>query len=273
MIKKVAFIGAGSMAEAIISGIIAKGYLQPEQIYALNKSNLDRLDYLSSTYGIQCSQDKQEVIIGADIIVLAMKPKDIDAALIDMKSFLNKNQLLVSVLAGVPAQYFTDVLEMDMAVIRTMPNTSAMVSQSATAIAAGRYATDAHVEQVVSLLQSIGTTVVVEEEELHMITAIAGSGPAYFYYIVDAMEKTAIKAGLDQTVAKDLLAQTILGAAEMLKSTNDSPNTLIDNITSPGGTTEVGLEVLARHKVEDIMDECVKQAAKRSVELGNKFIK
>jgi pyrroline-5-carboxylate reductase len=152
-----------------------------------------------------------------------------------------------------------------------MPNTSATIGYSATAIAPGKYATAEHVSQVENMFSTIGTTTTVEESDMHTITALSGSGPAYFYYTVESMELAAEAAGLDKKVAKELILQTLIGAAEMLKATDDNPSELRRKITSPGGTTQAGVEVLEKYEYQKALIECIKRAGERSKELGKAF--
>ncbi|WP_085520581.1 pyrroline-5-carboxylate reductase [Tuberibacillus sp. Marseille-P3662] len=273
MFQKVAFIGAGSMAESIITGVLAKGFLSTEHIWVTNRDNQDRLERMKNVYHIQVTQDKQTAVNDADIIILSMKPKDISEAIQSIKPFVNKEQMVVSVLAGVSTDYISDILASGSPVIRAMPNTSAAIGFSATAIAGGRSVSDHHIDLVKTLFQTIGTTTVVDEDDLHTVTGLSGSGPAYIYYFVEAMEEAAAEAGLKQDVAKELIVQTLVGAAEMLKTSEDTPSVLREKITSPGGTTQAGLETLEKYKYQEALMACIKQAAARSIELGSPFQK
>ncbi|HEU5141475.1 MAG TPA: pyrroline-5-carboxylate reductase ProI [Bacillales bacterium] len=271
MFEKVAFIGAGSMAESILSGMLAKKFLNPEQIYVTNRENRERLERIQNLYQVHCSRDKKEIIHDADMVILSMKPKDITDALQSIKPYVGANQLVVSVLAGVSTDYISDQLDSEAPVVRAMPNTSATIGFSATAIAGGKFADDEHIQSVKTLFQTIGTTTVVEENDLHAVTGLSGSGPAYIYYFVEAMEDAAAEAGLKPDVAKELIVQTLVGAAEMLKTSEDHPSVLRKKITSPGGTTQAGLETLEKYKYQEALMECIKKAAARSIELGGPF--
>lgn len=271
MFEKLAFIGAGSMAEAVLTGVLAKGVMDAPQIWVTNRSNNERLKHLSNLYHVQSSKNKQEVIQGAQVIILSMKPKDITNALHSIRSYIKSDQLVVSVLAGVSTDYISQELQNECPVLRAMPNTSAAIGFSATAIAAGQFAKDEHVETAKTLFQTIGTTTVVEEDDLHAITGLSGSGPAYIYYFVEAMEAAAAEAGLKQEVAKELIIQTLVGAAEMLKNSKEQPAVLRERITSPGGTTQAGLETLEKYKYQEALMECIKEAAARSIELGSPY--
>lgn len=269
--NKLTFIGAGSMAEAILTGVLAKGFLSAEQITVTNKDNQDRLTRLHRLYQVHGTSDKEEAVKGADVLVLSMKPRDIEEALATIKPFLTRQQIIVSVLAGVSSDFISEELETSNPIVRVMPNTSATIGFSATAVAAGKNADQDQLEKVISLFQNIGTTAIVKEEDLHAITGLSGSGPAYIYYLVEAMEEAAEEAGLEQQTAKELIIQTLAGAAEMLKVTNEPPSELRKRITSPGGTTQAGLEVLKQYKYQEALKACIKQAAARSVELGSPY--
>lgn len=268
--KKVAFIGAGSMAEAVISGIVNAEILQKEQIVVTNRSNKERIDRLERRYQIQSIQDKEKVAADADIVILSTKPYDLEAAVQSINEYLNPNQLIISVIAGIPTDYITTLIGNDAPVIRAMPNTSASIGYSATALSAGKFAGEEHMNEAKALFDTIGSTVIVEEDDMHTVTGISGSGPAYMYYFVEAMEKAAVEAGLNKETAMELIAQTVVGAGEMLKQTGESAASLRKKVTSPGGTTQAGLDALAAGGFQDVIQECVKNARKRSIELGEK---
>ncbi|MDC3415254.1 pyrroline-5-carboxylate reductase [Aquibacillus sp. 3ASR75-11] len=271
MFKKVSFVGAGSMAEAIITGMLAKGFLKSNEISVTNKENKERLERLVNLYQVDSSSDRGKVIKGADIVILSMKPKDIKDALHAIKGYIEPNQIVVSVLAGVSTDYISVELGLNAPVVRAMPNTSATIGCSATAIAGGKYANNEHIEKVKELFQTIGTTAVVDEADLHAITGLSGSGPAYIYYFAEAMEQAAKDAGINEEVAKELIIQTFVGAAQMLKTTKEEPAVLRKKITSPGGTTQAGVETLEKYKSQEALIACIKQAGARSVELGSAF--
>ena len=268
MNKKIAFVGAGSMAEAIISGIVKSGILKKEQILVTNKSNRDRLENIKRKYDVQCILDKEMVITEAEIVILATKPYDLKESIESIKKFIQPNQLVFSVIAGISTDYITTLIESNNPVVRAMPNTSATIGYSATAISAGKYACEAHLREAEELFATIGTTAIVAEEDMHTITGISGSGPAYIYYLVEAMEKAALEEGLDKHTAMELITQTVRGAGQMLKETGESAEVLRKKITSPAGTTEAGIETLNKYDFEKTVMECVKSARNRSEELG-----
>ncbi|GAA0502269.1 pyrroline-5-carboxylate reductase ProI [Salinibacillus aidingensis] len=271
MVNKIAFVGAGAMAESILSGILNKQVIRPEQVYVTNKEDQERLKHMKSTYGVKTLSEKREVVADADMVILAMKPKDVTDAIESIREFVSEDQMVVSVLAGISTSYIESELGKEVSVIRAMPNTSASIGFSATAIAAGTYANAAQMDMVQELFQTIGTTTVVDEDDLHVVTGLSGSGPAYIYYLVEAMEAAAKESGLKEDISKELIVQTLVGAAEMLKNTESSPEELRQNITSPGGTTQAGLETLKKYKYQEALMECVKNAKERSIELGRPY--
>jgi len=268
MINKVSFIGAGSMAEAIIAGLVNKEFVKKEQIYVSNKENEAKLLELSKKYGVVGNSNKKEAMEGADVVFLATKPYDIKNAVTEIRDYLQSNQLVISVVAGISTTFIQSIIGQEIPIIRSMPNTSATIGYSATAIAKGMYASDNHIKIAEQLFSAIGTVSTVKEDDMHIVTAISGSGPAYIYYLVEAMEKVAIEEGLDAQTAKELISQTVLGAGEMLKYAKEPVTTLRENVTSPNGTTAAGLATLANYKFQEAMMECVKSAKNRSVELG-----
>lgn len=270
MNKKVGFLGAGSMAEAIISGIVHAGIMPEEQILVTNRSNTKRLEWIHGQYGVTCMTDKEKLMREADIVFLASKPYDLSDTIQSVKGLFHENQLVISVAAGIPTDDLEALISLEIPVIRAMPNTSAQIGYSATAISSGNYAEDHHISMAEALFNTIGMTTVVDEADMHTVTGISGSGPAFIYYMVEAMQKAAEEFGLDPTIAKELLAQTVLGAGQMLKQSGDTPEVLRKKITSPNGTTEAGIQTLNHHHFQRIMMDCVKSAHDRSVELGDK---
>ena len=267
--SKIAFIGCGSMAEAMISGIIANNYIHPSQIMTMNKNNLERRQELTNKYGIETTTDFSQLLHNATIVILAVKPQNVFEALAAAKPYINKQMLIISVAAGISTNTIAEIIGRNIPIIRSMPNTSAAVGKSATALCTNNFTTETQLETAKALFETFGTATVVREEQLDSVTGLSGSGPAYIYYIVEAMEEAAIKIGLDQAAAKELIVQTLNGAAEMLQQSPKTPATLRKEVTSPGGTTEAGLKVLQAHEVKEAFVECIVAATERSKQLGN----
>ncbi|REB10114.1 pyrroline-5-carboxylate reductase [Sporosarcina sp. BI001-red] len=270
--EKVVFVGAGSMAEAVIAGICKQGTVRPSNIFVTNRADEERLQLLKSTYGISLvSTDKTELRT-ADLVVLATKPKDIYTVMEQISPLLNKQAVILSVLAGVSI----DTIESGLgkhAIARSMPNTSAAIGKSATGVAFNCSTSPNEKQEILELLSSIGIVAEVEEDDLHAVTALSGSGPAYIYYLAEALETAAIRAGIEQSIARDLIIQTIEGAACMLRQTQEEPSLLRKNVTSPGGTTEAGLRALTSGGFHEAVFSCIDQAEKRSRELGSNTVK
>lgn len=267
--KKLVFVGAGSMAEAMISGIGASGLLPGEQIWVTNKQDTDRLKTLEQKYGIQATYDCVTLFKNADAVVLAMKPKDAAIAMEEIKHYLTEGMLVISVLAGVSINAIEIAAEKSLAVVRAMPNTSAAVGKSATAIAVNSHVSKSQKTLVQELFNTVGQTTIVEEDQLDAVTGLSGSGPAYIYYLVEAMEKSAAEIGLEKQTAKQLIIQTLLGAAEMLTQSDKEPAQLRLEVTSPGGTTEAGITILEQHGVQTAIVSCIKEATAQSKRLGH----
>lgn len=266
--KKIAFLGAGSMAEAMISGIVNKGKLTKNQIFVTNRKNKSRLQHLEQSYGITGVPYDKLNLEDIDIIVLAMKPKDVAVSLQSIKHLLHSKQLVLSVLAGVTTSYLEQNLPMRQQVIRVMPNTSSMIGESATAISPGRYATEQSVQMAKQLFLAIGKVYVLPEEKMDIFTGIAGSGPAYFYYLMEHMETEGIKSGLNEKLVRQIIAQTIIGAAKMIQNQDAAPSFLRKNVTSPNGTTAAGLAALEIHGGGKAISQAIQQAAQRSKEMS-----
>lgn len=268
---RIGFLGAGSIAEAMLSGILKKGLLSAEHILVSNRNNQERLDQLADTYQVQVSQDRKLLVDTSDILILAMKPKDAAEALMELQGTVRPGQLVISVIAGVATSLIEEWLGVQCAIIRTMPNTSSAIGLSATGLACNRFVTEEQLELATRLFEAIGTVFTVAEEELDIVTGLSGSGPAYIYYLVEAMVGAGAKAGLCRETARQLTLQTLLGAAHMLLDTSEDPALLRLKVTSPGGTTQAGLEVLQSYQFQEAVTSAILRATERSRELGAQY--
>jgi pyrroline-5-carboxylate reductase len=266
--KKLAFIGAGSMAEAFISGILENGLIDSKNIWVTNNSNAEKLKKLSDTYGVRSTYDLTELFAGTEMVILSMKPKDAATAIQSIREYLTEEMLVVSVLAGVSMSTIETLARLPIAIVRAMPNTSAAVGKSATAVAVNDRVTSQQIELMKNLFGTVGMTTFVEEEQLDAVTGLSGSGPAYIYYLIEAMEKSAVEVGLDKEMASELIVQTLIGAAEMVKNSTKTSEQLRRDVTSPGGTTEAGVRVLEEHQVQQAFISCIKAATDRSKKMG-----
>lgn len=267
--EKMTIIGGGSMAEAFISGILENGLVNRKNVWVTNHSNKVRLDYLEERYGINGSYDLNELFIDTDIVMLAMKPKDAATAIDKIRKYLTEEMLIVSVLAGVSMNTIEMLAGRQLAIARAMPNTSAAVGKSATAIAINERVSESQLEMARQLFETVGLAAFVEESQLDAVTGLSGSGPAYIYYLIEAMENSAVEIGLEKQIAKQLIVQTLIGAAEMVKSSAKPPEQLRREVTSPGGTTEAGVQILEANGVQQAFISCIKAAATQSKKMGD----
>ncbi|MEH7437316.1 pyrroline-5-carboxylate reductase [Neobacillus drentensis] len=266
--NKIAIVGAGSMAEAFISGIVENELIDKKNVWVTNHSNEERLSSLRERYDIRSTYDLKALFEGADIVMLAMKPKDAATAIQAIRNYLTENMLVVSVLAGVSMDTIETLAKKSLAIVRSMPNTSAAVGKSATAIAVNKRVTNEQIETTRNLFDTVGLTSFVEEEQLDAVTGLSGSGPAYIYYLIEAMEKSAVEVGLEKEMASQLIVQTLIGAAEMVKNSAKSSTQLRKDVTSPGGTTEAGIKVLEENEVQQAFISCIKAATAQSKKMG-----
>jgi pyrroline-5-carboxylate reductase len=269
--KKVAFLGAGSMAESMISGVVKSGKIKSEDIFVTNKSNAARLKRLEERYGVNGIAQAEMRYENIDIIILAMKPKGAVGALADLKNHLLPGQVVVSVLAGISTGFMEENLNAGQQVVRVMPNTSSMIQESATAISPGKHTSRENIEDVKELMSSMGKVFLIDEEQMDIFTGLAGSGPAYFYYLMEHMERVGKENGMDEKLAREIIAQTILGAAKMIIEKDETPAVLRKNVTSPNGTTASGINALRKYNGGTAISEAVNHAANRSKEINREL--
>jgi pyrroline-5-carboxylate reductase len=265
--KTIAFIGAGNMAEALIRGLLGGKTVTPEQIVTMDV-NAERREYVSKTFGIAAGADNAAAAKVADIIVLAVKPQQMNAVLKDLKLEISDLKLIVSIAAGVTTQRIEEALGGKPRVVRVMPNTPALIGAGAAGVARGRFATEEDVATTEQILSSVGICARVDESLMDAVTALSGSGPAYVFYAAEAMIEAGVAAGLSRELAKKLAVQTIWGAGTLLAATGEEPAALRQKVTSPGGTTEAALKVMTERKLKEIFSEAIQAAARRSKELS-----
>ena len=260
---KLGFIGSGNMAEALIKGVLASKLTND---IISSDVNAERLGYIKKQYKTKTTMDNKEVVRKSDIIFLAVKPQHMKEVLEGVKDVATGDKLFVSIAAGIKISFIESIIESR--VIRVMPNTPCLVLAAASAFAAGKKATADDKEKVNKLLNSCGICFEVEEEKLDVVTALSGSGPAFFAYIIQAFTEAGKKAGLEAYVAQKLAEQTAMGTAKLLMEKDMDPEELIEMVSSPGGTTVEGRKILESSDVKKIIEETVKAAFKRSKELG-----
>ncbi|MBL3527494.1 MAG: pyrroline-5-carboxylate reductase [gamma proteobacterium endosymbiont of Lamellibrachia anaximandri] len=267
-LNSITFIGGGNMAASLISGLIADGY-DPAHITA-SDPNKERLSQLAANYAIHTETDNDAAVQNADIVVLAVKPQVLESVVRDLAGAIWRHQpLVISIAAGVREAALREWLGEDIALVRTMPNTPAMIQSGACGLHASENVSDIQKDQAESILRAVGLTCwVSDESQMDAVTALSGSGPAYFFLVMEAMEAAAVKMGLEAENARLLTLQTALGAARMAMESKDSPATLREKVTSPGGTTERALGILQEGGLPALFEQALNGARDRSQELS-----
>ena len=269
--RTIAFIGGGNMATSLIGGLVEAGW-DPANI-AVAEPNEQRRQDLTGRFGVQAEAEAYRVVGGKDLVVLAVKPQILEDVATELGPFLadaETQPTVISVAAGIPITKLRYWLDADIPLVRVMPNTPALVGAGVSALFAesdvdadGRAAAEA-------VMAAAGTTVwVPKEEQMDVVTAVSGSGPAYFFLILEALEEAAVAEGLDRHTARTLAIQTAKGAATLAESGDEPPASLRARVTSPGGTTAQGVAALERGGVRTALADAVAAAAQRSRELGD----
>jgi pyrroline-5-carboxylate reductase len=272
--QKIAFIGAGSMAEALLRGLIDASLLPSDSICVLNRTNRDRLNTLREKYGVRIPEtndlsERAELVHSSDIVVLAMKPKDVGSGITEFIERLKPNQLIVSVVAGLSIDTIERLLGRSQPIVRTMPNTSSTIGLGATGLAYSSSVSKERRRMAERMFEAVGLAVPVEEDMLNLVTGVSGSGPAYVYYLMESMIAAGIEGGLSEVDARALVLQTVLGAAQMVQSTGENPAVLRAKVTSPNGTTHAAIKVLEQFDFREGVKRAVERAAERAQELGD----
>jgi pyrroline-5-carboxylate reductase len=266
--KRIGMLGAGNMAGALIRGLLASGTIGIDQVRASDVRG-ERLTELAAEHEIATCSDNRELVIWANLIVLAVKPQVIDRVLDQISDVIEPGKLVVSIAAGVPIRAIEARLPRGVSVIRAMPNTAAIALAGATGIAPGVHASAADVESARSLFDAVGRTVVLDETLIDAVTGLSGSGPAYVMLIIEALADGGVKVGLHRDTALLLAAQTVYGSAKLLLDTGEHPGRLKDMVTSPGGTAIAGLHTLESGGLRRTLIDAVDTATRRAVELGD----
>ncbi|WP_436492593.1 pyrroline-5-carboxylate reductase [Actinokineospora sp. HUAS TT18] len=261
----IAVLGAGKIGEALLSGLLHGGRSADELMFT--ERYPERSAELTSTYGIR-GTDVPTAAKEADVLVVAVKPQDIEPLLDDLAPVISPDTLVVSLCAGLPTALFERRLPAGVPVVRVMPNTPMLVGEAMSAISPGKHARPEHLATVEELLSAVGKVVRVPESQQDAVTALSGSGPAYFFFLVEAMIDAGILLGLPRAVAEKLIIQSAVGAAAMLAETGEHPVTLREAVTSPAGTTIMAIRELEKHGVRAALLAAIEAARDRSRELG-----
>ncbi len=267
--RTIGFIGAGNMAEAMIRGLLEARLVTADQIIASELVEAKR-QQIRLRYGIHTVTEGLDVGLKASILVLAVKPQDMEAALQGIAASVDQTKTIISVAAGTTIAFIAERLPAKARIVRAMPNAPALVLAGAAGIAKGEYATAEDLQIAEAIFAAVGKAVVVEEKHLDAVTGLSGSGPAYVFLFVEALADAGVKVGLARDVAGLLAAQTVLGAAKMVLESGRHPAELKDLVASPGGTTIAGLYALERGGLRGTLIEAVEAATIRSRELGRR---
>ncbi len=261
---KIGFIGGGNMAAAIIRGIT----LQSMSNIIVSEPRDVRRQYLQQHFGIETTDSNTKVVTSSEIIILAVKPQDIDAVLKEIGGTVTERKTVVSVAAGITLSYLSSKLNTSR-LIRVMPNTPALVQEGVTVMSMCECFSDKEISTVKEIFMSLGHLLVLPEKHMDTVTAISGSGPAFFALFIESMIESGINNGLSEADSIVLAVQTAIGTCQLISS-GMSPASVREMVTSPGGTTAAGLEVFEKRKLKEIVAEAVSAAKNRSGALGSK---
>lgn len=262
---KIAVLGAGKIGEALLSGLLQGGRAAPDLMFT--EKHEARARSLTEQYGIE-GTSIAGAAAKADVLVVAVKPQDIEPLLTELKPVLRAGTLIVSLCAGLPTSLYERRLPEGTPVVRVMPNTPMVVGEAMSAVSGGSNATPEHLKVVEELLSTVGKVAVVPESQQDAVTALSGSGPAYFFFLVEAMIDAGILLGIPRDLASTLIIQSAVGAATMLAEGSSHPVILREAVTSPAGTTIMAIRELEKHGVRAALLAAIESARDRSVELG-----
>lgn len=265
----IGFIGGGNMAEALIKGIVKAGVYSPEEVF-VSDVRPERLEFLADEYGVVVAGSNAELAAKVETVVLSVKPQNMADVLEGVKDAIGADALVVSIAAGIKVSNIASILG-EKAIIRVMPNTPALIGEGASALFANERAKP-FLEKARTIFSSVGKSVVVDDEDLiDVVTAVSGSGPAYFFLLMEEMIKAGVGLGLSETVARDLVLQTAKGAgllAAEADKNGESPGELRRKVTSPGGTTEAAMKVFAEADMGGLISAAIRRARDRGRELS-----
>ncbi|OAI14792.1 pyrroline-5-carboxylate reductase [Methylomonas koyamae] len=269
--KTIGFIGGGNMATSLMRGLIASGH-SPQQIW-VSDTVPETLQAHADQLHVNIAADNANIVNEADVVVLAVKPQTLREVCLQIAPQLKqKNVLVVSIAAGISQQSLALWLGANTAIVRCMPNTPALVQTGATALHANPQVNDEQKDLAENILRAVGLTLWFgDEAQLDAVTAVSGSGPAYFFLLMEAMERAALELGLDEHSARLLIQQTALGAAKIALESAESPAQLRARVTSPGGTTQQAVETFLQHGFVDLVAKALHAARDRSIEMSRQL--
>jgi pyrroline-5-carboxylate reductase len=264
--QKTVVFGVGAMGSALVKGWISSKLMKPSLITAVDTDQA-KCKKMEAQLKIKAESNPGKALKGASLVLLAVKPQQMNELLAQSGSYFPEKALVVSIAAGVSTAQIEKALPQGCPVIRVMPNTPALLGAGMAAVAGGKRAKPTQVKLVLNLFSAVGQAVQVEENRMDLVTAVSGSGPAYIFHMVEAMIEAGIKGGLSREVAHQLVAQTVYGAARMVLETGKTPEELRIQVTSPGGTTQAALNKMAEKGFREAVYEAVEAATQRGAEL------
>lgn len=265
--KKIAFVGGGNMAEAVLSGLLRKQTVKPEEVFVSEKSD-ERRSYLEKTYQIETDFANKKAPQCAKTVFLAVKPQMLNEVKDELAAHLSNEHCVISILAGTSRDKLANALGFKERMVRVMPNLPALIGKGISAITFPPEMQENERDWCREILKSIGKVVEVDEPLQDVVTAVSGSGPGYIFYMAHYYLVAAINEGLSEDVAKDLVTETLIGAAELLNQRPETAQELVKKVATPGGTTEAGLSALEEKGFAGIMQETISRATNRSRELN-----
>jgi len=265
--KKIGIIGGGNMGEAILAGL--SKVMEKSTSIMVSELDAKRREYLQDKYKIIVEIDNNRVVKYSDVVIIAVKPKDFASLLnAEVCCGVSKDKLIISIAAGITTKYIEKIVGKDVPVIRVMPNMASLIGEGMACMSKGSSASASDIEITRDIFSTIGDVIEVSEKHVDAVTAISGSGPAYFFYLIESLIDGAVTLGLKRSEARKLVVQTALGSAKLVNELDEHPKDLRARITSKGGTTEAAFKVFESRKFKDIVRHAVKAACKRSKEIS-----
>ncbi len=268
MNKNVGFIGCGNMAQAIIGGIVNSKLVNGENIKASNTS-AEKLHKVKNNFEISITTDNKEVAEFADILFLAIKPNKYEDVIKEIEKYVKDDVIIVTIAAGISIEFVEQCFKKKIKIVRTMPNTSALVGESMTAICNNKAVTYEELENILNIFNSLGKTEIIDENLINAFIGVSGSSPAYVYMFIEAMADGAVLNGIPRDKAYKLAAQAVLGAAKMVLETGKHPGELKDNVCSPGGTTIEAVYSLEKNNLRGTVIEAMEKCTEKAIKMSN----
>jgi pyrroline-5-carboxylate reductase len=265
--KKIAVLGAGKIGESLIAGLVSSKWAEPSEIVATGRRE-EHMNQIAERHGVATTLSNRDAVDGAEIVVIAVKPQDIEELLVELGDAVKPGQTVLTIAAAIPCALIERHLGEEVPVVRAMPNTPAAVHEGVAGLAAGKHAGEEHLAQAEEVLSHLGRSVRVAEDYMDAVTAVSGSGPAYFALLAESMIEAGILLGLSREVATDLVVQTMLGTAKLLRDEKMHPVELREMVTSPGGTTISAIRELEQAGVRAAFLNAIQAAMRRSKELA-----